>query len=274
MVTSIESNLALQHFGEGEWRPPIVKTEATTGRGIAELWQTIKAFRAHSEGTARQAAEGAQRVPAARPADAPLHGARRATVLAPGEFEALIERIAEREVDPYTAASDILSKALKRAGIAGEAMKAVLDHVGIAVSDLQASLAFLSGRARPRTSSPARSASQRVRAPFLWHRAVDARAARGDGARFADREVPREARPRPASCGAARRRHRRRARAPEGARHPADRRQGRGPGAEGALVAFIHPSAAHGVLVELKQPAPKVEMFRTVDRATRSATSS
>jgi methylmalonyl-CoA epimerase len=26
------------------------------------------------------------------------------------------------------------------------------------------------------------------------------------------------------------------------------------PGAEGALVAFIHPSAAHGVLVELKQP--------------------
>ena len=29
------------------------------------------------------------------------------------------------------------------------------------------------------------------------------------------------------------------------------------PGAEGALVAFIHPSAAHGVLVELKQPAAR-----------------
>jgi methylmalonyl-CoA epimerase len=27
------------------------------------------------------------------------------------------------------------------------------------------------------------------------------------------------------------------------------------PGAEGALVAFIHPAAAHGVLIELKQPA-------------------
>ena len=40
------------------------------------------------------------------------------------------------------------------------------------------------------------------------------------------------------------------------------------PGAEGALVAFIHPSAAHGVLVELKQPAPKVEMFTTVGRHT------
>src|SRR5678815_4581511 len=45
MVTSIESNLALQHFPEGEWRPPIIKTEATTGRGVAELWDTIKSFR-------------------------------------------------------------------------------------------------------------------------------------------------------------------------------------------------------------------------------------
>src|SRR6202008_1018227 len=42
MVTSIESNLALQSFSEGEWRPPIIKTEATTGKGVAELWQTIQ----------------------------------------------------------------------------------------------------------------------------------------------------------------------------------------------------------------------------------------
>jgi glyoxylase-like metal-dependent hydrolase (beta-lactamase superfamily II) len=40
------------------------------------------------------------------------------------------------------------------------------------------------------------------------------------------------------------------------------------PGAEGALVAFIHPSASHGVLVELKQPAPRVEMLTTVGRHT------
>ena len=30
------------------------------------------------------------------------------------------------------------------------------------------------------------------------------------------------------------------------------------PGAHGSLVAFIHPSSAHGVLVELKQAAAKV----------------
>jgi methylmalonyl-CoA epimerase len=38
------------------------------------------------------------------------------------------------------------------------------------------------------------------------------------------------------------------------------------PGAEGARVAFIHPSAAHGVLVELKEPAPAVQRFRTPAR--------
>ena len=84
MVTSIESNLALQHFGDGEWRPPIVKTEATTGRGVPELWQTITAFRAPLRRHPRQAAQGPQRVPPARPADAPVHGARRAAPDAAG----------------------------------------------------------------------------------------------------------------------------------------------------------------------------------------------
>ena len=34
------------------------------------------------------------------------------------------------------------------------------------------------------------------------------------------------------------------------------------------MVAFIHPSAAHGVLVELKQPAPRVPLFKTPVRHT------
>ena len=33
-VASIETNLSLQTFGPDEWRPPILKTEATTGRGV------------------------------------------------------------------------------------------------------------------------------------------------------------------------------------------------------------------------------------------------
>jgi len=113
MVTSIESNLALQAYGEGEWRPPIVKTEATTGRGVAELWATVQQFRAHS-GNARTRRLKARNEFRLR--DLLTHRFMELVekeLLGAGEFEALIARIAAREVDPYTAASDILSRALR-----------------------------------------------------------------------------------------------------------------------------------------------------------------
>jgi LAO/AO transport system kinase len=114
MVTSIESNLALQSFGEGEWRPPIVKTEATTGRGVAELWETIKAFRTHSEGARARRLKARNEF---RLRDLLTHRFLdhvEGVMLGPGQFDSLVERIAKRELDPYTAASDILSKALKQ----------------------------------------------------------------------------------------------------------------------------------------------------------------
>ena len=121
MVTSIESNLALQAYGEGEWRPPILKTEATTGRGVDELWATIQQFRTHSG----NAAPGSSRTQSTRRLKARNEFRLRDLLthrfmesvehelLGPGEFDALIARIAAREVDPYTAASDILSRALR-----------------------------------------------------------------------------------------------------------------------------------------------------------------
>ncbi|MFA5909453.1 MAG: methylmalonyl Co-A mutase-associated GTPase MeaB [Vicinamibacterales bacterium] len=139
MVTSIESNLALQAYGEGEWRPPIVKTEATTGRGVAELWATVRQFRAHSEhavsGSPANVASGFLTAEASAKAVSRTNRLRRLKarnefrlrdllthrfmemveqeLLGPGEFEALVARIAAREVDPYTAASDILLRALR-----------------------------------------------------------------------------------------------------------------------------------------------------------------
>src|SRR5439155_20054005 len=47
-VASVEAILSLQTFPDGQWRPPIVKTEATTGRGVAELLAAIDRFRAHT----------------------------------------------------------------------------------------------------------------------------------------------------------------------------------------------------------------------------------
>ena len=112
-VTSIESNLALQTYGEREWRPPIIRTEATTGRGVPELWQAVTRFREHSQGTraSRLRARHEFRLRDLLTHRFLEHVER--TVLAPGEFEALLARIDQRELDPYTAASNILAKALR-----------------------------------------------------------------------------------------------------------------------------------------------------------------
>src|SRR5438045_5766854 len=48
VVSAIESNLSLQTFSPGKWRPPIVKTIATTGAGIPELVDAINLFRSQS----------------------------------------------------------------------------------------------------------------------------------------------------------------------------------------------------------------------------------
>jgi methylmalonyl-CoA epimerase len=131
-------------------------------------------------------------------------------------------------------------------------MRAVLDHIGIAVKDLAAALAFYRDALGLEIEAPEEVASQHVRAHFvpvgdarlelleatspdspiakyvekrgpgLHHitlRVDDVQAAvahlKARGARLID-EVPRE-------------------------------------GAEGSLIAFVHPAATHGVLVELKQ---------------------
>ncbi len=109
---SIEANLSLQTFAPGDWRPPIVKTEATTGRGVAELLDAIERFRAQTANS-----QGARR--RAR-AEYRLHEllAQRFVqhveghVLTDGEFDRILDRIAGRELDPYTAVDDILKRAL------------------------------------------------------------------------------------------------------------------------------------------------------------------
>src|SRR4029453_7585805 len=40
-AAAVEAMLSLQSFPDGEWRPPVLRTEATTGRGIPELLEMI-----------------------------------------------------------------------------------------------------------------------------------------------------------------------------------------------------------------------------------------
>jgi LAO/AO transport system kinase len=112
-VASIEAMLSLENFAGGKWRPPIVKTEATTGKGVADLVDAIERFRAHTA-----AVQGERRRARAEWRVRELLGHRflqdvHARVLAAGEFEQLLDRIAARETDPYSVVDDIMRRALR-----------------------------------------------------------------------------------------------------------------------------------------------------------------
>jgi methylmalonyl-CoA epimerase len=133
-------------------------------------------------------------------------------------------------------------------------MKAVLDHVGIAIKDLDAALRFYRDALGLEIDAPEDVASQQVRAHFVpvGQASLELLQATAPGspiAKFIEKRGP-------------------------GLHHITLRvddihaalaqLEARGarlvdkeprPGAEGALVAFIHPSSAQGVLIELKQSA-------------------
>jgi methylmalonyl-CoA epimerase len=146
-------------------------------------------------------------------------------------------------------------------------MKAVLDHVGIAVSDLQASLAFFRDVLGLHVEASEEIDSQQVRATFVSTgqsslEMIEATSPDSPIARFVDKRgaglhhVALRVDDLEAALGHLKRR---------GIRLIDERPR---LGAEGARVAFVHPSAAHGVLVELTQPASEVELFTTVGRCT------
>jgi len=114
-VASIEALLSLQTFEDGEWRPPIVRTEATTGKGVTELLSAVEHFKAHSAGTQgeRRRARAEWRVRELLSHRFLQHVEER--VLDAGEFERALDRIAARETDPYTAVDEIMRRALRRA---------------------------------------------------------------------------------------------------------------------------------------------------------------
>jgi LAO/AO transport system kinase len=250
-VASIEANLSLQTFASDAWRPPILKTEATTGRGVPELVSTIERFRTHNAASqgSRRRARAEFRVRELLAQRFVQHVERQ--VLVAGEFHHLLERIAARELDPYTAVDQIVGRALNDRHNDGSV---TLDHVGIAVSNLDAALAFYRDALGLEVRPPEDVPSQRVRAHFipagegalelLEGTAEDSPIAkyvakRGPGLHHITLRVD------DIEAALARLKARGVRLIDESPR----------PGAHGARVAFIHPSSAHGVLVELAEPA-------------------
>ena len=114
LVSAVESNLSLHPYGADDWRPPIIKTVATTGEGVAELDAAIRRFRAHGtlQQASRRRSRSAYRVRELVSQRFMAHLEQH--VLTAGEFDAVVDRVASRDVDPYTAANGLVARALSR----------------------------------------------------------------------------------------------------------------------------------------------------------------
>jgi len=114
LVASIEAMLALGDAEPGAWRPPIVRTQATTGQGVADLLAAIEGFRAHTAAVRHERRRVRHEFRLRELlADRFIEHVDR-HVLVAGELDDLLAKIASRGLDPYTAANGILERALGR----------------------------------------------------------------------------------------------------------------------------------------------------------------
>lgn len=92
------------------WTPPIVRTVASDGEGIAELWDAIGGHRAHLEETGELARRRRDRLRDEVRAIALARFAADVDARCVGEgFDALLARVDAREIDPYAAAEALLA---------------------------------------------------------------------------------------------------------------------------------------------------------------------
>jgi LAO/AO transport system kinase len=254
LAQSIAAMLTLQHYGPEDWRPPIVKTEATSGAGVPELLEQVQKFRAHAAATQATRQRVRQEF---RLRDLLSHQFmhRVEAAIPPAELQTIVDGIASRTLDPYTAAAQIMDR-VRRADSAearsNRGGSAVLDHVGIAVDDIDKALAFFRDALGLEVEPPEDVTSQRVRAYFIpvGESSLELLEATADDSAIAKYVAKRgpgihhiTLRVNDLAAALARLKAR-------GVRLVDEQPR---PGAEGSLVAFVHPSAAHGVLVELKQ---------------------
>ena len=95
----------------GSWRPEIVETTASSGEGVAELWQAVARHRAHLQDSGRllsrrqdRVAQELRRVLLARAT------VRVDELAASEEFTTAVKALAAGEIDPYGAADRVLQE--------------------------------------------------------------------------------------------------------------------------------------------------------------------
>jgi LAO/AO transport system kinase len=111
VVGAVASNLSLKAYGASDWKPPIVKTDATSGAGVDALWKEIGRFRewatTHRKSLQRQRQRSHLRdvlaVSFLRHVDSAL----------PSEdFDRFVDAVNDRTRDPYSVVDEIMRRVL------------------------------------------------------------------------------------------------------------------------------------------------------------------
>ena len=107
LAHAIAANQSLQPPADGAWRPPILKTQATTGEGVPALWTTVNAFRARSadERAARRRGRDESRLRERLAHEFMRHLDQ---VLPEGAYQQMVDAVAARTRDPYSVAVEIM----------------------------------------------------------------------------------------------------------------------------------------------------------------------
>ena len=137
VVAEIQSMLSLAvHQGEA---PEIVKTVATEGRGIDDLLRAVESFHARAEASGLLARK--KRAHLAQQLEETLKDrllrAVRARALGEEEKDAVVRRLEARETDPFSAAEEVLERLGLVRGAKGPLGVLKIDHLGIAVRSLE-----------------------------------------------------------------------------------------------------------------------------------------
>jgi len=110
VIRDLRTMLAMVSYAQGQWKPPIVSTTASTGGGIADLVDAINAYGCWLDSTGGRAARRRDRAREEISAIAMAELRQRMGGM-PGEsrLDELASRVAAGDLDPYTAADELIS---------------------------------------------------------------------------------------------------------------------------------------------------------------------
>ena len=105
----LEQMLDLSDLAHDAWRPPILQTTATSGDGVEELWNTVAQHREHSTTTGLLQRRRSFRLREELREIVERRLEHRAREICSGsEWDALQTQVLENQLDPWTAADDML----------------------------------------------------------------------------------------------------------------------------------------------------------------------